>query len=254
MLLCHKNVQETCSASPAEIKHTSPEDKGKNLLEAQVEDYVDKLAKYPWRKQEMISTPEWYFRNFGEELRHLQGKLERFPDQAEFLTNRLDNMVHLRPFLLEQVIRQKLTLRHDARYAEFPLLVKIVEIREELDLPSELEVNTAGIQCGLYILTPEHQRILADAKKLFVTGIFQIGHAHQVELKFELNFLMSCEAYADACRVIFDRDIIQLNITESKKAFSKHYSELYRTCKDMLLDTSVSDTLSCLEQKKKSHV
>lgn len=211
-------------------------DAARVILEEQIACYVHKLAVWPHRKQEMLAAPEWFQANYATKIKQLQKKLDDFPGQADFLQLRLVDMKRVPSFVLENAIRQKLMLRCDSRYAEFPRLVTVCSIREELELPSGLMVNPMADQCGLYTLTPEDQKIRENARKLFAVVLLEVRAGWRMELKFELDFIMSYPPYGDACRVVLDRDIIQRNIRESKKAFQKNYDDMHRTCSNFLLE------------------
>jgi hypothetical protein len=189
--------------------------------------YIAKLQSWPKKKQKILTCPQWFEKTYKLKVASLQETLSQFPAQKNLLSSKLSTLCDLPMFLLKGFIRQKLLLRQFPRFAEFPPLAKEPEIYQKVILPAGLAVNQDAIRFGVYSISPAEQKILDSARTLFVKVTFAVGEpSKSVTIELELDFVMSCPAYSEACLKVFERDIINVNVRESKLAFKKHYAQL----------------------------
>lgn len=213
-----------CHINSALGFHTSSATEHK--IESYIRNYIKLLEEYPNKKQRELTSDNWFRDNYKGEISELDEKMERFPELRDALSKPLSAFFNKRSTNFETMFRQKLLLRDNPLFSEFPKLVNIVDVREELDLPSGYEIDQEAVDLGIYTISKEGRDILDKSRKLYVVGLFKIDEKSAVEQKFELDFLMSCPKYAEACRLKFKENVIDVNIAETWKAFRKHQPAL----------------------------
>ena len=205
-----------------------PDDVGeeKAAINRRVLSYISCLESWPMRKQKMLTDPLWFQENYKTELTELREKMQKFPGLASCLSYPL--VVGTDQDLFQRLFYQKLLLREDPIYCEFPSLKKVLKVEMRLDLPRHVIVNPVAEQTGVYVMSEQDQHLWYKHQKLFMTGRFCVQGV-LVDTEFPLDFVMSCSEYADACRVAFMNSIIQPNIDATMKSLRKHEEAIART-------------------------
>jgi len=212
--------------------------------------HLQALQAMPDNRLSKVQQPIWFLSEYAKPRKALKQLIKIDLGISDLLSNRMTDIYAMDKIVFrhQNLLFNKLLLRDYPQFAEVPELKEIHDVKEDLDLPKGVFVNKKAKRSGLYLMTEDDRATHETAKKLFIDTVIDIGDGIEVEHRFELDFLMSCQAYGTPCRDAYERKIIQPLITDAQRAFRKHYPRLRHSAQLLLNAHPASrpiDSISC---------
>ena len=216
----NETILETTSTT---IEHE--QGKSQSLtVKGYIDKYNNQLRGLPAKKLKRVQHPAWYATNYGQEVKEVLSEMK----EDEFIRDALEQpLVHAfkqNYAMGADLLHKKLLLRNFKKIAEFPRLLRVNSVREEIVPPSGYEINESPLSWGL---SSDMEKV---DKKVLASCDFEIGDLiHNAE--FEIEFLMSLPMYGHICCGAYSSLVIDKNIHDTEQAYLKWEAEQYKKLK-----------------------
>ena len=206
------------------------------VLKELLVNHLRSLEVLPDEQCQLVQQPAWFAHYFDQDLKLVEKNMKSDPGLHEILSLSLGEIHDLDPVIFEQqqVIQKKLLLRGMQAYEEYPQLHSIVDMKKELKLPPGIVVNREAKKSGMYIMDQADLRLKSESERVYIYCRFRIGANLLKPARLELNFLMSCRPYAQACREAYRTIMIKPLIKNTIRSFHKNYAQLHNSVSNLL--------------------